>query len=85
MPNHKKFTLKRQLKLQTLLILGLLTLSPATFAGEYSDALSDCLLRSTTEEGKHSLVKWMFAAMALHPAFAEIADVSLSAREQANR
>lgn len=85
MPNHKKYTLKRQLKLQTLLILGLLTLSPATFAGEYSDALSDCLLRSTTEEGKHSLVKWMFVAMALHPAVAEIADVSLSAREQANR
>ena len=85
MPNPKKPTLRRQRKLQITLILGLLTLSPATFAGEYSDALSDCLLSSTTEEGKLSLVKWMFTAMALHPAVAEIADVSMSAREQANR
>ncbi|MDG1026799.1 MAG: hypothetical protein P8N94_05885 [Gammaproteobacteria bacterium] len=85
MPNPKKPTLRRQRKLQIPLILGLLTLSPATFAGEYSDALSDCLLSSTTEEGKLSLVKWMFTAMALHPAVAEIADVSMSAREQANR
>jgi hypothetical protein len=85
MPNPKKPTLRRQRKLQILLILGLLTLSPATFAGEYSDALSDCLLSSTTEEGKLSLVKWMFTAMALHPAVAELADVSMSAREQANR
>ena len=85
MPNPKKPTLRRQRKLQILLILGLLTLSPATFAGEHSDALSDCLLSSTTEEGKLSLVKWMFTAMALHPAVAEIADVSMSAREQANR
>ena len=85
MPNPKKPTHRRQRKLQTLLILGLLTLSPATFAGEYSDALSNCLLSSTTEEGKLSLVKWMFTAMALHPAVAKIADVSMSAREQANR
>ena len=85
MPNPKKPTLRRQRKLQILLILGLLTLSPATFAGEYSDALSNCLLSSTTEEGKLSLVKWMFTAMALHPAVAELADVSMSAREQANR
>ena len=85
MPNPKKPTHRRQRKLQILLILGLLTLSPATFAAEYSDALSGCLLSSTTEEDKLSLVKWMFTAMALHPAVAEIANVSLSARERANR
>jgi hypothetical protein len=68
-----------------LLVMGLLTLSPLTIAGEHTDKLSDCLLTATTEEDKLSLVKWMFTAMALHPAVEEIAGVSLSAREQANR
>lgn len=54
-------------------------------SGEYTDKLSDCLLAATTEEDKLSLVKWMFTSMALHPAVEEIADVSLSVREQANR
>lgn len=71
--------------LKTLAVLGLLTLSPMTIAGEYTDKLSECLLSATTEEDKGSLVKWMFTAMALHPAVEEIAGVSLPAREQANR
>lgn len=68
-----------------LILLGLLTLSSTTRAGEYTDNLSDCLVSSTTEADKLSLVRWMFTSMALHPAVEEIADVSLSAREQANR
>jgi len=71
--------------LKTLLVLGLLTLSPMASSGEYTDELSDCLLLATSEEDKLSLVKWMFTAMALHPAVEEIANVSLSSREQANR
>lgn len=68
-----------------LLFAGLLTLSPAASAAEFTDELSDCLLASTSDEDKLSLVKWMFTAMALHPGVREIAEVSLSAREQANR
>lgn len=70
---------------KSFLILGLLTLSPLAFSGEYTDNLSDCLLTATTEEDQLSLVKWMFTSMALHPAVQEIADVSLSDRERANR
>ncbi len=66
-------------------ILGLLTLSPLVISGEFTDDLSDCLVSSTTEEDKLSLVRWMFAAMALHPAVADMAEVSLSARERSNR
>ena len=66
-------------------ILGVLALSPVAISGEFTDDLSGCLVSSTTEGDKLSLVKWMFAAMALHPAVTEMADVSLSAREQSNR
>lgn len=85
MPINKARSTKLRSNLKTLLVLGLLTLSPPAISGEYSDRLSDCLLTATTEEDKLKLVKWMFTAMALHPAVEEIAGVSLSAREQANR
>lgn len=73
------------LKLRITLILGLLALPVTAQAGEYTDNLSECLLSSTTEDDKLSLVKWMFTAMALHPAVADFSDISLSSREQANR
>ena len=85
MPAKKTLHAGLRSNVKTLLVVGLLTLSPVTIAGEYTDKLSECLLTATTEEDKGSLVKWMFTAMALHPAVEEIADVSLSAREQANR
>ena len=85
MSAKKIHNLSLRSNLKMLLVLGLLTLSPVTIAGEYTDKLSECLLGATTEEDKGSLVKWMFTAMALHPAVEEMADVSLSAREQANR
>ncbi len=76
---------KSRTSITALLILGLLTFSPLAMSGEYTDRLSNCLLTATTDQDKLSLVKWMFAAMALHPAVDGMADVSLSAREQANR
>ncbi|PCI77690.1 MAG: hypothetical protein COB20_07160 [SAR86 cluster bacterium] len=85
MPTKKIHNARLCDNLKMLLVLGLLTLSPQAISGEYTDALSDCLLTATTEENELSLVRWMFTAMALHPAVEEIADISLSAREQANR
>ena len=85
MPIKKTHNARSSADLKTLLILGLLTLSPLTIAEEYTDELSECLLGATSEEDKLSLVKWMFTAIALLPAVEEIPEVSLSAREQANR
>ncbi len=65
--------------------LTLLTLPVTAISGEFSDNLSACLLSATSEEDKTSFVTWMFTAMALHPAVVEIAEVSISAREQSNR
>ena len=85
MPTKKTRNARSSADLKTLLILGLLTLSPLTIAEKYTDELSECLLGATSEEDKLSLVKWMFTAIALLPAVEEIPEVSLSAREQANR
>lgn len=65
--------------------MGLLTLSPLAISGEETNKLSDCLIAATTEEDRTSLVRWVFSAMALHPAVEEIEGVSLSVREQTNR
>lgn len=81
----KTYSARSRRGFKSLLMLGLLVLSPLTIAGEYTDKLSDCLLLATTEQDKLSLVKWMFTSMALHPAVEDLADVSLSAREKTNR
>ena len=85
MPTKKSQSMRLRDSLRTLLVLGLLTLSPLAISGEHTDRLSDCLISTPTEEDKLNLVKWMFTAIALHPAVEEIAGVSLSDREQANR
>jgi hypothetical protein len=42
------------------------TVSPA-FAGPYQDALGKCVVGATTGAEKTTLVRWIFAIMALHP------------------
>ncbi len=70
-------------KLATVLVL--MTFSPLSIAGIYTDNLSDCLLSSTTEEDKLRLVKWMFTAISLHPAVTTLAEVSKQTRDEANK
>jgi hypothetical protein len=85
MPTKKTHNARSSSDLKALLILGLLTLSPLTIAGEYTDELSACLLGNTSEEDKRSLVKWRFTAMDLPPAVEGITGVSLSAHNHVNR
>jgi hypothetical protein len=54
-------------------------------AGPYADELARCLVRSTTDDDKNYLVKWMFATAALHPAVKSIASVSDEQREELTR
>jgi hypothetical protein len=66
--------------------VALTMLSPdSTGAGPYSDELATCLVRSTTDADKNYLVKWMFAAAALHPAVKSIASVSDAERDDLNK
>ena len=49
-----------------LVLLIFNTVSPA-FAGPYADALGKCMVGATTGPEKTTLVRWIFAMMALHP------------------
>lgn len=54
-------------------------------AGLYTDDLSRCLVSSTTENDRVTLVKWIFAAMAQHPAVSSLATVSTADLEKSNQ
>lgn len=54
-------------------------------AGPSADALSQCLVQSTTEQDKADLVRWMFASEAQHPAVEEFASVSPERRTEMSK
>jgi hypothetical protein len=49
--------------------------SPA-IAGPSTDALSQCLMESTTREDKGDLVRWIFASTSQHPAVSELLTIT---------
>jgi len=65
---------------------ALTVLSPqSALAGLYGDELARCLVKSTTDADKTYLVKWLFAAAALHPDVKSIASVSDTQRDELNK
>lgn len=58
-----------------LAVVLLLAATPA-HAGLYSDDLAKCLMSSTSEADRVSLVRWMFVAFAGHPAVAPLVKAS---------
>jgi hypothetical protein len=54
-------------------------------AGPSADALSRCLIRSTTSADQKTAVRWAFATMALDPDIASMATISPAQREAINR
>jgi hypothetical protein len=63
------------MKSKIILLAAGLLLSSAAQAGQYSDALSTCLVGKSTMDDHVVLVQWMFAAMSKHPAIASMAAV----------
>jgi hypothetical protein len=54
-------------------------------AGAYADALSQCLIRSTTPDDQKTVVRWAFATMALDPDVAAMAAISSAQRATINQ
>ena len=54
-------------------------------AGPYADDMAKCLVRSTTPSEKNALVKWIFAAAALHPEVKGISAVTEAQREELSK
>ena len=57
----------------------------AAHAGIYTDDLSKCLVKSTSETDRTALIVWIFAAMADHPAVKSLATVSPAQHDVANQ
>ena len=67
-------------------VFGVTVLASAlALAGPYSDEMAKCLVKSSSDADKNMLVKWMFAAAALHPAVQSIASVSDAERSSSTR
>ena len=54
-------------------------------AGPYSDEMAKCLVRSTTSAEKNGLIKWMFAAAALHPEVKGISSITEAQRDELSK
>ncbi|WP_028586051.1 hypothetical protein [Desulfogranum mediterraneum] len=65
----------------TIVLLGALLVPSVGQAGVYTDDLSRCLVEASSPEDKITLVRWMFSAMALHPAVQTIAPVDPAVRQ----
>jgi hypothetical protein len=55
--------------------------APMAFAGPYTDDLSKCLVRSSSDTDKVILVKWIFALLTLNPAVKSLSSVTDDQRQ----
>jgi hypothetical protein len=67
-------------------LLALALVAPATpaRAGVYADDLSRCLVESSTQQDRNVLVKWVFVALAQHPAIASLSKATPADIEKSN-
>ncbi|MFT3811619.1 MAG: hypothetical protein QM698_17030 [Micropepsaceae bacterium] len=63
------------------LTLGI-ALAPSAAAGPFSDALGACFTQKATTDDHTDLARWMFSAMALHPAISSMANVTPEQRAE---
>lgn len=73
------------MKFRLLFALVLMGLSSAAVAGPFNDKLAICLVKSTTDADKNTLMRWIFAAMATHPSVKDLGKVSPEAGARLNK
>lgn len=71
---------------RTSVVIAISLLSVTTSqAGEYADALSNCLTASTTGQDRIDLARWVFSGMSMHPQAAILAHVADKDREEVTK
>jgi hypothetical protein len=68
-----------------LLALAGLAGSGSAVAGPFNDALSVCLVKSTTEHDRTLFVRWVFAAIAQHPQVSDMSSISPAESEKLSK
>jgi hypothetical protein len=66
-------------------VVGAFSIPSGAYAGPYSDALAQCLVKSTSEQDRAQLVQWMFLVLSRHPALKSMAPNDPAALDHANR
>ncbi len=61
-----------------------LGLSGAARAGIYTDDLSKCLVKATTEADRLDLIIWIYGAMSVHPAVKSLSTITDAQRDASN-
>ena len=74
----------RQLIKTGLLICSFVFPAVTAVAGPYADDLSKCLVKSSSEDDQIALMKWIFVALAQHPAVRPLSNISDTERAQNN-
>ena len=78
----------RRLKSMTamgLAFFAVLASTTSAVAGLYSDEMARCLVKFTSTADRNVLVRWMFAAAALHPEVRSLVSVSDGQRDELNK
>ena len=66
----------------SLLLANVIAFETPSYAGQYADNLSECLVRSSTEADRITLVRYFFAVISLHPDIESLEIVTESKREE---
>ena len=69
----------------TIAVVVAFAVMPVARAGEYAEALSRCLVESTTAADREDLVRWIFAAASAHPAVSSVVSVDEEQRASSGR
>src|SRR5258705_7034326 len=80
-PRHRSKVMKKNAVALMCAVCAVVALwSTEAVAGPYSDEMAKCLVRSTTSTEKNGLIKWIFAAAALHPEVKGISSITEAQR-----
>ena len=71
--------------LRAFLVVSILSIAPAAFAGPYGDTLAKCLVSKTTSAQKSLLVQWMFATIGSHPEVKQFVAMNERQRDVINK
>jgi hypothetical protein len=74
-----------RLRFAGLCVVSGLAFSVNALAGPYADDMAKCLINATTPADRTVFIKWMFAAMALHPDVKSMAAVTPQQRDDLNK
>ncbi len=66
-------------------VMALPVMATAAHAGPSTDALAQCLVRSTTVEDHDVLERWIFAMVTRHPSVASMTSISDAQRKDINQ